>query len=299
MATATQVPNATTIQNDILNDAPGGVDNFLDSLFQPAPTVITSPPIVQAQQTQEPQAQTTIPSPQAPSFSLKAGSTEYKSIEEAQRGIEHKDALIEQMRRQLQVVNGVDPITSKPVQNQPISYMQNPKQYLEDLVNGAETDPAKYVSTQQQFIGEILSPLMPIVNRTIQREAEEQLSAQFSDFRTVQASPEFKKFVTDRPALSNAIEAAKNNPQLSGILPELLGTAYLATKGLSGNTVPVQQVIQQPDAQNVRPTLTQSTLTPPDPTQAQARPLNIADKAQRQEWIKQVEANGRLNNVRF
>ena len=98
-----------------LSNAPGGLDDAtFDSLFpaessqqvvQPAQQVAAKP---DAQQTQTSTTQQTQPF-------LKGERSLYNSQEDAVRGVNEKDALIEQMRQRYALVTGMDPITGKPI----------------------------------------------------------------------------------------------------------------------------------------------------------------------------------------
>src|SRR5690348_16003975 len=76
-----------------------------------------------------PAAQPPVTPPPTPEFLKTSTGTVYKSADEAIKGIEHKDTLIEQLRQRYILERGIDPITNQPVQpasQAPAPYTQDP-----------------------------------------------------------------------------------------------------------------------------------------------------------------------------
>jgi hypothetical protein len=112
------------------------------------------------------------------------------TAEDAAKGVNEKDTLIEQLRQRYALTTGIDPITGKPVgvngQPQPdqIDYTQQPDRYLDDLYNAAKKGgPEAYLDVQQKFIFDSVKPLQPILQKAARDQASESLVAKFRELK--------------------------------------------------------------------------------------------------------------------
>lgn len=285
-------------------DAPGG-DLGFDDLFGDQPV---SDPVTAAQTTDPagvPPTQTS-PAPQAPvapnptPFEIKTGTgTVYKTVEDTIRGIEQKDTLIENLRSQLALRTGVDPITQQPLRfdapqssaPQVPNYSQDAQKYMEDLVAAAESnDPSRYAQVQQKFLLDTLAPISGIITDAAKKSAVEQIATKYSDFNTVRATPEFSAVLEENPELKEAIGLAESDYRFHSRLPGLYKIAYEAAQGRRVPELVRQQtaVVQTPTPQPARPTTSPSPLPPPEPG---VRP-DIRTAEGRKAMIAQMEAQG-------
>lgn len=209
----------------------------LDDLFQDEPTsqatsLSQGTPELVAEQPQIAPA-----TPQTPSWEpIKTTKSVYQTREEAIRGIEQKDTLLEQLRQNEIQRTGIDPFTQRQVvpQAQPVvpqRYLDNPDKYMQDLVNGAENNPRDYVNSQIQLFNEYLAPLGPAIQEIVKSRAEKSLTSQLPDFESVRSSPHFNAVLDELPDLKEAILGAENNFQAMDKLPGLYKIAYLAARG--------------------------------------------------------------------
>jgi hypothetical protein len=295
-----QAPNGFSIA-----DAPGG-DLGFDDLFADQTPI---DPLTAAQTTDPagvPPTQT-LPEPQAPvapaptPFEIKtATGTVYKTVEDTVKGIEQKDTLIENLRSQLALRTGVDPITQQPLRFDPApqpsapqvpNYAQDAQKYMEDLVAAAESnDPARYAGVQQKFLLDTLAPISGIITDAAKKSAVEQIAGKYSDFNTVRATPEFSAVLEDNPELKEAIGMAESDYRFHNRLPGLYKIAYEAAQGRRVPELVRQQtaVVQTPTPQPARPTATSSPLPPPEPG---VKP-DIRTAEGRKAIIAQMEAQG-------
>lgn len=290
----------------------GGGDTTVADMFQTTPdgsqptTATTETPITT-------DAGATTPT----SFELRAGESVYRSVEEAQRGIEHKDSLINLLRNQAIQQTGVDPLTGQRVgqagqqipQGQPQAptrYLDNPNQYAKDLTEaaqmGAQTgDYSRYHSIQRQLqseqMNEQFAPFMPVLQSFVETSAVQQVAAVKPEFSKFYNSPEFKKTLDANPLLKMGIENAKQNPALANQLPELYKQVYTVAENESLRRQLAEfqkaQQLQTSNAQNVRPTAQPTTLQPQTTTINGADPRTDAEA--RKAMLKALEAKGVLN----
>jgi hypothetical protein len=280
--------NPTAVSFD---DMPQGLG--FDDLF-PAET---AEPNVPAGTSQEPVPQSQA-APQTPSFEpIKAGDSVYNSKEDLIKGIEHKDALIRQLRQQTSAPQ------PEPTQTQQVSqalegYMRNPERYLQDLVKGAESDPRMYVQAQAGLIderlNEVLAPFASMITEIGKERAAQAVASEIPDFQQVRGSQEFKQVLEELPDLKQAIEMGEQVPQMQDKLPGLYKVAYFAARGrqLPDLLKQQQQAVAQTAPQQVRPTLTSSTVGPPT-TQGAAH--NVLTPEGRRAWLAEMESRGILD----
>lgn len=287
---------------------PPAGDAAFDSLFQELePTTphasTPAPTQPQAPVEQQPQAQ---PTPPQATFELKnaSGSVNYKSADEAIRGIESKDATINQLRNTVIAMTGYDPLTKQPSQSQPISYLSSPDRYAKDLTEAAEEGSRtgrfdKYGQVQARFVGEIIqsqiAPYVPNVLQAGRQNAINRMAQAVPDFPTFYGSAEYEQTLEATPALRRAIATAEQTPDYQAELPELYKLAYevrqaakLREQIKSGNAAPPNQP--------ARPTLQPTTLTPPSSPSPQARPT-LATSEGRKAIIAGAESKGVLDTT--
>lgn len=297
-------PNGSTTVD--LRNAPGA-DINLDDLFPIEPESLSAT---------TPQGTTPPSAPQTPSaadFFLKAGKSVYKTSEDAARGVEHKDTLIDRYRSYL-ATKGIDPDTlqekPKPEVRDPNSqftYLDDPNRYYKDLSDAAgKNDAVSWAKVQRQYNTELMAQefqgLAPLIGEVSRQRAIRKVSEEAPDFGQFLGSEDYTSTLDRQPLLKRAIESAEANFQQADQLPELYQLAYLTSQGRKVRTtsapVTVNPVIQNPPA--ARPTMASGTLTPPPPQvggpqghnpEAQLRSV-AGSKAGLQQLIKDMEARG-------
>lgn len=283
-----------------LADAPGGDLNW-DELFPPeqgvpAPTTVQQgtqeAPTAPAPEGQPPAQPTATPPTQ--DFFLRTKSTVYKTAEDAAQGVEHKDAIIEQLRQRYILERGVDPITNQPVQRapeQPVSYTQDRNRYFRDLVEAAQkNDPERYFEAQQKLVLDILAPYAPSMSQLARNQALESVAAEIKDFREFSGGEGYKKVLEETPVLRQAIEQAEQNPAYQGQLTELYRLAYWTAQGRRlPELLKAQQQPSQPAAA-VRPTAQPSSI-PPSSTPSGSAP-DMSTSEGRKAIMKDMESRG-------
>jgi hypothetical protein len=251
------------------------------------------------------------------SFELRAGESVYRSVEEAQRGIEHKDQLIQFFRQQEIQRTGVDPLTGQRVApgqmsqmgqpQAPIRYIDDPNRYAQDLSEaariGAQTgDYSKYQAVQRQLATEQMetqfAPYQSVLQNFVETSAVQQVSASTPEFSKFYSSPEFKKTLDANPLLKMGIENAKSNPQFASQLPELYKQVYTVAENarLKAQLAELQKASQiNSNAQTqVRPTA-QPTTTQPQTGMIQGGVDPRTNPEARKALLKQMEQNGVLD----
>ena len=273
-------------------DAPGG-DLNLDDIFgenDPAPTTTETNPYPQSTSTE------TTPSPAEPVIKTKTG-TVYKSIDDAVQGIEHKDALIAQLREQVKQQTGADPLVARkpaatPQPEGPKSYIEDRDQYFEDIADAiAKKDTKRYMEIEQKKIWDTLGPLAPTIAALSKANAERVVVQEIPDFKGFLGSEQFQQLDQYSPLLADAIRTAEMNPQAANQLPELYKVAYLATQG---RRVPelIQSARETAPSIQPRPTIHSTPITPPPVTGAPQVQPGLETKESRQALIKQMEDKG-------
>jgi hypothetical protein len=274
-----------------LTDAPGG-DIPFDDLFppegsQPDPQVSAGTPPQQEPQT-------------PPEFFLRAGNSVYKTAEDAAKGVEHKDTLIDRYRAYL-AEQGIDPDTlqTKPKQtpqspDDPYKYLGKDGSLFDALSDAvSRKDKAAYDRAmnayQQEQLNATLGPLAPLISEVAQQRAVRRVSEEAKDFGTFRYSDEFQTARKQIPLLDNAIKAAEGDFRMADQLPDLYKMVYLIHQGVRKPepVVTTTSVVNPPTA---RPTTTPSTMTPPPPG---VPTTNWAtDSGQRKQLIKDMETKG-------
>lgn len=276
-----------------------GADVSFDDLFGNNEGLVVTDPNATATTPTETHGEPARTEPQAPAFELKTrtGSV-YKSLEDATKGIEEKDTLIETLRQEFITRTGVDPVTRKPVvqQEQPRSYMQDPVQFTKDLRKAVETgDDAAYAQANIKLLADMLAPIEPLVTKYAQQSAVEQVSGQIKDFQTFRGGEDFQKVMGSNATLRNAIQVAESDIRLANQLPELYSLAYYAAQGLKTpdliRAAQAAQAAQAPQAP-VRTPMQGSTLAP----ETHASRPSLSNHEGRKAIIEQFE---RTNGMDF
>jgi hypothetical protein len=251
-----------------LGQSPAGLDDAtFDSLFpaEPSQTAI--------QATQQPVAapaqQSTDQSLQD-SFFLKGEHSVYKTVEEATKGINEKDVLIEQMRQRYALTTGIDPITGKPVtaQGQPQEgpdYYQQPDQYLDALYAAAKKGgPEAYRDVQAKFLFDALKPIQPVFQKLAKDQAIETLTVELPGAKSFVGTPEYTRSLDTNPELKQAISISESDQRFHSRLPGLYKLAYLTAQGM-----------RLPELLKAQATQTQTT----SQTQTQGQPVRTTVQA--------------------
>ena len=290
-------------------------DFDLDKLFaEPDPSVPPQPP-------QPAPAVPNAPAPQAPSqpeFFLDAGTSKYKTREEAARGYAEKDAAIAKLRQYAIDKTGVDPLTGKAVEKpaaqttEPVSYLKDGKKYVEDLVAALQKPDGqeRYAKIQQKYFeeiaGQMLSPYIPVVRDAAKVRAIEEVSQKDTQFRAFLGSEDYKSTLEAFPDIKISIEQAEADPRFADRLPSFYRLAHTASLGLKAQeaasrppTPPVQPANGLP-APPVRPTAGGASLTPPPtagtPTATRAATDELLrTPAGRRQIIEQAQTSGAMD----
>jgi hypothetical protein len=278
----------------IMTDAPGG-DLSLDDIFGDQSSTQTTAD--NTSDTLQPAAPAT--SPAEPFLKTKTG-TVYKSVEDAVTGIEHKDALIQQLRNEVAQRSGQDPLATRRQQEaaaRQVNYVDDQSKYFEDIASAVERKDTKgYMDAQTKLIWDTLGPLAPTLVQLSKANAERVVSEQLPDFKGFLNSEQYSEIVQDSPLLADAIKSAEQNPAASGQLPELYKIAYLSSQG---RRLPeLVKTVRTEAAPVHRPTVHSAQVAPTSTSAgAQASP-SLDSKEGRSELIKQMEAKG-VANLRF
>lgn len=258
---------------------PSGFEGVAE-MFQ-APVVEGSQPTTaQSEQPSQPQ-----PEPQAQpqsNFEIRAGQTVYRSIEDAQRGIEHKDSLIAQLRSYAIQQTGVDPVTgqrigqpqgqqhSQAAQPQATDYLQNPDKLFEDLQSAVQAgDKRAYAQAWDRLIEQktqsMFGQYLPVIQEFARSQAMNETVQKVPEFNKFYGSQDYQKVLQENPVLWQGIYNAEQNTQMAGQLPELYRLAYQLH-----NARTLEQRLQQ--AQPATPTPSPNTQVRPTATPQQMSP---------------------------
>lgn len=256
------------------SDAPGG-DLDINQIFG-------NPEIPET--TAQPMPELNASDPVAP-FLKTATGTEYNSAEDAIRGIEHKDALLERARQEIRELTGQDifnkqyqrPQPQQQVQQQhnnpdvSINYGSDAKKYMADLnaavTSGREED---VVRVQQKFIMDSLAPYTATLSEVSRSQALNRVTSEVPDFTKFMNSEDYGKTLDAFPLLRNSIQIAETNPQAAGDLSQLYRMAYDTAVGRNMPRI-VQEQRQQQQAQPIRPTVSSTPMTPTTNTYVPAK----------------------------
>lgn len=273
------------------SDAPGDGESLDDIFAQTDPSNVTVTP-----------ATTTPPEPETPGtqepFLKTATGTVYTSADDAVKGIEHKDALITQLRQELLQATNVDPLRKKqePAVDDPnlVSYVSNPKKYFEDIKN-AKTEE-EVLQVQSRFVQEQMAPYAPVIANVIKSQAIEAVTSDVPNFRTFLGSTEYKETLDSFPLLKQSIAIAESNPNMAGDLAQLYRMSFDAASGRNLPKVVQGSTTVTPPVQT-RPTVSSTPATPP-PTSSQVAPPSFGTADGRKSIMDQQVARG-VENLRF
>jgi hypothetical protein len=298
MATSQNAPD-TFFQGDI----PGGDISF-DELFSPEQTLTNPQPQVADPENDPPKTQPQAAPAPPESFELKTSTgSVYKSKEDAIKGIEEKDTLLEKLRQEYILKMGVDPITHKPVnfgagRGEPqadANYLQDKRKYVKDLEDAVKrNDPEAYANAQIKLLTDTFAPLGPVINDLARERAVQSVSADVAEFAQFRKGDDYKKVLEINKTLGSAIEAAENNYTMHNQLPELYRIAYFVSQGqrvpdLIKQATQATALAAQP-TQPTRPsTMTPSAMTPPNVSN---QPTDLSTREGRQQYIKQFKDSG-------
>jgi len=259
--------------------------------------------------------------PQAPSVDqlfLDAGTSKYKTKEEAAKGFAEKDSAISKLRQYAIEKTGFDPLTNKEVAKptptqEPLSYKKNGKQYVQDLVaalSKGESGAEAYAKVQEKYFTEIASdmfgPYIPVVRDAAKVRAIEEASQGDAQFRPFLASEDYKKTLEAFPDIKFSIEQAEADPRFAERLPSFYKLAHTASLGLKAQEAlrnpPPPQPAPGQQAPVARPTTPSGSLTPP-PVQTTPVTRQVADellssREGRRQIIEQSKTNG-VRDFRF
>lgn len=268
-----------------LSDAPAGLDDAtFDSLF---PAEATSVKIAPAkQETPAPTATDGQPNgattPNPSDFFLKGDKSVYKTAEDALKGVNEKDTLIENLRQRYALTTGIDPITGQPVQavqqqqQTENDYYQNPQLYLDELYKAAKTSPEAYRDAQSKFIMDTLKPIQPLVAKMARDNALASIATEIPNIDKFMGSPAYNKALESNPELKGAIATAETDSRFYGRLGGLVKLAYYAAQGQALPDL-IKAAQAQPTTNNNQPSTpaqvrTTTTPTTPSAPRETARP---------------------------
>lgn len=265
MPEPTVTPTLSSEATSWLLDAPGG-DIPFDDLFSDGGTAVE--PAAQPNAPVTPPAQPPVVTNDEPF--LKAVNTVYKTREEAERGIAQKDDVIARLRTLEIQRTGFDPLTGKRAVQEPqapSSYRDNPKAYIDDLMDAAtKQDHAKYLDTQRRLIYDVLEPIAPVISEFTKSQAVRQVTDTIKDFPAFLRSPDYAKTGEMLPELRDAIHLAESDINYAAKLPQLYKTLYYVHQGMKTPEL-VQTAVhsaQQPNQPTARPTTSPTTAAPPN-----------------------------------
>jgi hypothetical protein len=231
-------------------------------------------------------------------FLKTASGTVYKTLDDARKGTEHKDQLIQQLRQREIERTGIDPITNQPVRQAtaPVNYTQDQDRFLKDLGDAAaKGDTKAYVATQQKLIEDTMNPYASVIAQMARMQAVESVSNEFSDFRDFRKSDDFNKTLDENQPLKVAIQNAETNPAMAHELPEFYKMAYKLN--FAERKAP-QALRSQPQTHNVRPTVQSTATVPPTSGGVRMAQPSLATSEGRKALIAQFESGG-IENSRF
>lgn len=277
-----------------MSDAPGG-DLSLDDIFGENSSLQTT---VEPTANEPQDLPVTTTNSAEPVIKTKTG-TVYKSIEDAVSGIEHKDALIAQLREQVKQNTGNDPLRSQPVnRNTPVSYTDNQEKYFEDIADAvARKDTGAYMAAQQKLIWDSLGPLAPTISNLSKANAERVVSEEMPEFKGFLSSQQYTNIATKAPLLAEAIRSAESNPAAAAQLPELYRVAYLASQG-SRMPELIQSVRNETPPIQPRPTVHSTPISAPAITGVPVAAASLDNSAGRKVLIEQMENRG-VGNLKW
>lgn len=250
-----------------------------------------------AQSTQVTGQEPTTAQQNAAAFEIRTSTgTVYKSLEEAIKGIEHKDNLLKQHRQREILERGIDPLTGRQVQlveqqAQPYNYMQDGKRYVEDLTSAAQKGDANAIwQAQTKLIYDAIAPAVPMMTAFAKQQAVDTVSSEIKDFREFYNSDNYKQALEEAPDLKDAISRAENQFEYAPRLAGLYKVAYRVSQGLRLPELLKAQPVATA-AQPVRQTTAPATLAPATSTDSNIT-ATMQSKEGRRAIIERFESQG-------
>jgi hypothetical protein len=234
---------------------------------------------------------------EAQPFLKTSTGTVYKSVDDAVKGIEHKDAYITQLKAELEAAKGPKPTVAETQSDAPKSYRSNPTEYFNRIK--AAKDETELLKVQTEFVNEVtndaIAPYAPILVGMVKSQAIDSVQSEIPKFREFLGSDDYKTTLDSFPLLKQSIEISETYPERSGDLAQLYRLAYNTAVG---KNLPkyVAQGTGTPTPVQTRPTVT-STPAAPLPRTTTAPP-SFGTSEGRKAIIEQQEANG-VGNLRF
>lgn len=263
--------------------------------------VFTNPenpqPVTQVQQVvEQPPVQAPVVTPTEPYLKTSTG-TVYKSADDAVKGIEHKDALIQKLRDEAIQRTGIDPVTGQPVRRAEsvVDYTKDGTKFLTDLSEAAKKgDPNAYAQVQTKFVQDVMAPYAHLITGAAKSQAEEAVSAKYSDFRQFARSDDYSRTLDENPVLRDSIAAAERDPSQVTYLQSFYDMAY---KLNTARKVP--EIVKAAPAvvTQARPTVT-SSVPPAPPSAVRTVAPSMETSESRSALIKQFESQG-IEDFRF
>jgi hypothetical protein len=297
--------------------APPGGDEDFDSFFQRVGNdgeSLADSNAIPAEPTTEPAepAPAQTPASQPSKFELKtATGTVYKSPEDAVKGIEQKDQLINQLRSMVAAVTGEDPLSKSgikpgqtPAPQKPVRYLEDRRRFAQDLTKAAEVGQSQdnwdpYGNVLGQYVYEIVQsavgPYMPVVQNVGKQQAIEDITRDNPEFRKFYGSEEYQKVLEERPKLATYIQTLEGNPTMQEDLREMYISAW---EHAQARKVPelVKQHQNPPTPTPRMPSqpVSRPSVQVPDQNRVAAQPNrpSLATSAGRRAIIEDAEAKG-------
>ena len=204
--------------------------SYLDSLTFEDVDRLTDDPV------QVPDTELAPQEPEPEMYLRTSTGTVYKTSEDAVRGTEEKDRLIEQLRQTAIASTGYDPIDKKPVQiaqpSQEPNYATDAARYYTDLSAASSKGDAKaFHQIQSKMFHDTLGPYLPAVADSAKNNVLENVASEYGDFKEHIRSDGYKEYLEERSIIKTAIETAEADPRRASELKDLYILAYEASKG--------------------------------------------------------------------
>lgn len=246
-----------------------GADISLDDLF-PNPDEPT---------TAQPVPKPAVAQPAADEVFIRANTgTVYRTKEDAVRGTEEKDRIIEQLRGEVTQLKGTDPLKKAnqvvATTPEPDPFDQAAGQMFDRLVDAVQRgDKRAYIETQMEINRAAMSPYAPIIAEVARERAVRQLETKSKGVREFLASSDYEEVLGQIPALKQAIEVSESNPDLAtSQLPQLYELAFYSSLGRRAPDLVRAAVQAAPTPEPARPTM--QTTTPSLPQAGDSRDLS-------------------------
>lgn len=225
-------PSALEAGNGLFNVAPPSGDEPWNDIFAEQPG--GEPVTTQVPGDNASGAPSTTVEPQAspPEAFLKGEHSVYNSADEAIKGINEKDRVINELRSRLESTTGHDPLRATTEPNSPQSYTENADGFIETLSRASNDGNADaYRDAHVQLMSEVLSPLAPVLSGLAKTQAVDSVSEKVQGFREFVGSDAYKNTLDASPELAEAIALAEGNIGLQAKLPGLYEMTFYQHRG--------------------------------------------------------------------